>query len=150
MCLSQIGEPYDLVLPRVILGPLGPSHTSESVFPCHHCTMKSISVRGFLQKDINENMSIAHRQSLDPPTEKETRWDVLALDTIRFRAFKGLINSKSCISCYFVCKSKQLFEITDRPHHPLCLRRCQPMMNSSCRDSGADLFEFHSSPELNG
>jgi hypothetical protein len=139
---------YDPALPRVILGPLNPSHTSEPVFPRQHRTMKSIGVRGFSQKDINEN--VHNTLSIpDPPTKKVTRWDVLALDTFRFRAFKGLINSKSRISCYFVCESKQPFEITDRTHHPPCLHR-QPTMNLSCRDSVTDLFEFHSSPGLNG
>jgi hypothetical protein len=106
MCLFHTGEPYGLVLPRVILGSLGPSHTSESVFPRQHCTMRSIGV-GYFVRDIDENI---HSTSPipDPPTEKATRWDILVLDTIRFGAFKGLINSKSCISFYFVCESKQV------------------------------------------
>jgi hypothetical protein len=54
------------------------------------------SIEGFLEKDIIENI---HSTSSipDPPTKKATRWDVLALDTIRFGAFKGLIDSKYCI-----------------------------------------------------
>jgi hypothetical protein len=127
MCLFQNGEPYGLVLPRVILGSLGPSHTPKSVFPHHHCTMRSIGVESFSQKDINENI---HGSSsiLDPSTDKETRWDFLVLDTFIFRAFKGPINSKCHISFHFVCESKQPFEITDRTHHPSCLHR-QPTMN---------------------
>jgi hypothetical protein len=50
--------------------------------------MKSIGVAGFSQKDINENV---HGTSpiLDPPTEKATRWDVIVIDMIRFKEFKG-------------------------------------------------------------
>jgi hypothetical protein len=138
MCLCQIGEPYILVLPRVIsFGPLSPSHTSESTFPRQHCAMRLIDVRD-LVRDINENVHSASPIP-DPPTEKETQWDVLALDMIRFRAFKGLINTKSRISFYLVRQSTWSFEITDRPHHPACLRH-QPTMNLSYRDSVTDLF----------
>jgi hypothetical protein len=37
--------------------------------------------------------------TLDPPIRKVTQWDILALDTLQSGAFKGLINSKSRISC---------------------------------------------------
>jgi hypothetical protein len=148
MCLCQIGEMYDPALSRVILGPLIPSHTSEPIFPRQHCTLELLGVRGFSQKYINKNV---HNTLPIPdlPTKKARRWDILELDTFRFKAFKGLINSKSRISFYFVCESKQPFAITNRTHHPLRLR-CQPTMNLNCIDSTKDLFEFHSQPRLNG
>ena len=54
--------------------------------------MKSIGIRDFSQKNINEKI---HITSLIPdlPTKKETRLDVLALDTFRFGEFKGLIQN---------------------------------------------------------
>jgi len=59
---------------------------------------------GYLVRDIDKNV---HSASLipDPPAEKETQWDVLALDMIRFRAFKGIINTESHISFYLVHQS---------------------------------------------
>jgi len=60
-----------------------------------------------------------------------------------------LDGSSIAFSFFFVCESKQSFEITIRPHHPLHLCR-QPMMNLSCRDSATNLFKFHSSPKYNG
>jgi hypothetical protein len=39
--------------------------------------------QSFLQKDINENI-LSTSLILDPPTEREIQWDILALDTIRF------------------------------------------------------------------
>jgi hypothetical protein len=99
---SRLEKPYGLIL-RVILGSLGPIHTSESVLSRQHFTMRLIGVGAFA-RDINKNV---HSTSPipDPSTEKATRWDVLALDTIRFREFKGLINNKSCISFYLVYQS---------------------------------------------
>jgi hypothetical protein len=66
---SRLEKPYGLVLPRVILGSLGPSHTSESVFPRQHCTMKSIGVRGFSRR-ISTKTFMAHPRSPIHPLRK--------------------------------------------------------------------------------
>jgi hypothetical protein len=70
--------------------------------------MKLIGVEGFSQKDVNESVQGAS-VTTDPPTEKVTQWDVLALDMIRFRAFKRLINSKSCISYCYMCELRNYY-----------------------------------------
>jgi hypothetical protein len=70
MFIFHIGEPYGLVLPRVILGSLGPSHTFESTLPQQHCMMRLISIEDFA-RDINENVQSASL-ILDPPTKRAT------------------------------------------------------------------------------
>jgi hypothetical protein len=142
MCLYQVRGSYSLVLSRVILGSLGLSHTSESALTHHHCMARSISAKYFYRR-TSMKMFISHPPILDPPIERETRWDVLALDTIGFWEFKEIINTQSRISFYLVRQSNRSFKITDRPHHHPCLHH-QPMMNLSSRDSAKDLLKFYS------
>jgi hypothetical protein len=98
--------------------------------------------RNFLQEVINEN--IHSTPSIpNPPTKRATQWDILALDTIKFGAFKKIINTRSRISFYFMCQSKQSFKVTDRPHHQPHLPR-QLTMNLSSRYLVASLLKIHS------